>query len=283
MTDKRLTHDDVVAELRDGMIIGVGGWGSRRKPMSLVRAIARSGLRDLTVVSFGGPDVGILCATGKVRKVVYGFVTLDSIPLEPHFRAAREGGAIEARELDEGMLYWGLFAAAVRLPFLPIRSGLGSGVMEVNPDLKTVASPYGDEELVAMPPIELDVAIVHVNRADAAGAGQVLGPDLYFDDVFLRAAGRRFVSCERVVPTEDLAKEGSVRTLRIYRSMTDGVVEAPRGAHFTSCQPDYDRDEVFQREYARTASDREAWKTFRARYLDVDEEEYQRAVRADRD
>jgi glutaconate CoA-transferase subunit A len=283
VSDKRMTHDDVVAELRDGMTIGIGGWGSRRKPMSLVRAIARSSLRDLTVVSFGGPDVGILCATGKVRKVVYGFVTLDSIPLEPHFRAAREGGAIEARELDEGMLYWGLFAAAVRLPFLPLRAGPGSGVMEVNPDLKTVTSPYGDEELVAMPPIELDVAIVHVNRADAAGAGQVLGPDLYFDDVFLRAARRRYVSCERVVPTEDLAKEESVRTLRIYRWMTDGVIEAPRGAHFTSCQPDYDRDEAFQREYARTASDPDAWGTFRARYLDVDEEEYQRAVRVDRE
>src|SRR5438445_4468466 len=127
-TDKRLTHDEVIASLSDGMTIGIGGWGSRRKPMSLVRAIARSPVKDLTLVSFGGPDVGILCATGKVRTVVYGFVTLDSIPIEPHFRAAREGGAIEARELDEGMLYWGLFAAAVRLPFLPIRAGLGSGV-----------------------------------------------------------------------------------------------------------------------------------------------------------
>ena len=69
MTDKRITEDDVVAELRDGMTIGIGGWGSRRKPMSLVRAIARSEVRDLTVVSYGGPDVGLLCATGKVRKV----------------------------------------------------------------------------------------------------------------------------------------------------------------------------------------------------------------------
>jgi glutaconate CoA-transferase subunit A len=280
MPDKRLTEDDVVAELRDGMTIGIGGWGSRRKPMSLVRAIARSPLRDLTVVSYGGPDVGILCAAGKVRRVVFGFVTLDSIPLEPHFRKARESGAVEATEYDEGMLYWGLFAAATRLPFLPIRAGLGSDVMSVNPGLKLVESPYDGEELVAMPPIELDAAFVHVNRADAAGNGQVLGPDLYFDDVFLRAARRRFVSCERVVPTEDLAKEGSVRTLRIYRSMTDGIVEAPGGAHFTSCEPDYPRDEAFQREYAKAAGDDEVWRAFKERYLDVDEDEYQRAVRA---
>src|SRR5580698_504257 len=110
MPDKRITEDDVVAELRDGMTIGIGGWGSRRKPMSLVRAIARSALRGLTIVSYGGPDVGILCATGKVNKLVYGFVSLDSIPLEPHFRAARERGDIEVLELDEGMFQWGLYA-----------------------------------------------------------------------------------------------------------------------------------------------------------------------------
>jgi glutaconate CoA-transferase, subunit A len=271
---------DVVAELRDGMTIGIGGWGSRRKPMSLVRAIARSSVNDLTIVSYGGPDVGILCAARKVKRVVFGFVTLDSIPLEPNFRAARERGEIEAMELDEGMLYWGLYAAALRLPFLPIRAGLGSDVMTVNPELKRVRSPYGGEELVAMPPIELDVALVHMNSADIAGTGQFLGPDLYFDDVFLRAAKRRFISCERIVPTEDLVKEGSVRTLRINRSMTDGVVEAPGGAHFTSCEPDYPRDEAFQREYVEAAGDPEKWSAFRARYLEVDEEEYQRVVRA---
>src|SRR3954466_16033067 len=100
MIDKRMTEAEVVAELSDGMTIGIGGWGSRRKPMSLVRAILRSPLKDLTIVSYGGPDVGILCAAGKVKKAIYGFVSLDSIPLEPHFRAARQSGAIEAVEMD---------------------------------------------------------------------------------------------------------------------------------------------------------------------------------------
>src|SRR5262245_12563544 len=136
--DKRCTVDDVIAQLRDGMTIGIGGWGSRRKPMALVRAILRSPLRDLTVVSYGGPDVGLLCAAAKVRRVVFGFVSLDSIPLDPCFRAARQAGAVDATELDEGMLQWGLYAAGLRLPFLPTRAGLGSDVMRVNPQLKTV-------------------------------------------------------------------------------------------------------------------------------------------------
>lgn len=277
-----MTEDEVVAELRDGMTIGIGGWGSRRKPMSLVRAIIRSRLRELTIVSYGGPDVGLLCAADKVRKVVYGFVSLDSIPLEPHFRLARQNGSVEATELDEGMLQWGLYAAGLRLPFLPTRAGLGSDLMRINPDLRTVRSPYRDgEELVAMPAIHLDAALVHLNRADAAGNAQYLGPDLYFDDLFCLAATRRYVSCERIVETAQLLDAGSFHTLRINRMMTDGVVEAPNGAHFTSCDPDYGRDEAFQSSYAATAGDPGAWAAFRSTYLEVaSETAYQAAVAA---
>jgi len=278
--NKRMTIPDVVAELRDGMTIGIGGWGSRRKPMALVRAILRSPIKDLTVVSYGGPDVGLLCATRKAKKVIYGFVSLDSIPLEPHFRVARQNAAIEAVELDEGMFQWGLYAAALRLPFLPTRAGLGSDVLRVNPDLKTVKSPYKDgEELVAVPAITLDVALIHMNRADESGNGQYLGPDPYFDDLFCMAAKRRFMSCEKIVPTAELLRGGCIHSLKINRMMIDGVVETPGGAHFTECPPDYGRDEAFQKEYAATASDPELWKAFSSKYLEVsDEAAYRKAV-----
>ncbi len=244
-----MTEREVVAELRDGMTIGIGGWGSRRKPMSIVREILRSDLKDLTIVAYGGPEVGLLCATGKAKKVIYGFVSLDSIPLEPHFRIARQTASIEAVELDEGMFQWGLYAAALRLPFLPTRAGLGSDVMKYNPHLKTVKSPYEDgEELLAMPALELDVALIHMNRADITGNGQFLGPDPFFDDLFCMAAKRRFMSCEKIVPTDALLKEGPIHTLKINRMMVDGVIEAPGGAHFTECPPDYNRDEAFQKE-----------------------------------
>ena len=280
MSDKRLTEAEVVAEIKDGMTVGIGGWGSRRKPMSLVRALLRSPVKDLTIVSYGGPDVGLLCAAGKVKKLVYGFVSLDSIPLEPYFRAARQHGAIEAVELDEGMLQWGLYAASLRLPFLPTRAGLGSDLMQANPSLRTVRSPYDDgEELVAMPAIPLDVALFHMNRADAAGNGQYLGDDPYFDPLFAMAAKRRYMSAERIIPTEDFASHGPRQTLCINRMMTDGVVEAPLGAHFTACEPDYGRDEPFQRAYAAAAADPEAYRAFKARYLDLEShDEYRKAV-----
>lgn len=200
MTDKTMTAEEVVSRLHSGMTLGIGGWGSRRKPMALVRALLRSDITDLTVISYGGPDVGLLAAAGRIRKLVAAFATLDSIPLEPHFRAARQRGAFELTEVDEAMFMWGLHAAANRLPFLPVRAGLGSDVMRVNPGLRTVTSPYEDgETFVAMPALRMDAALVHLNRADRLGNGQYLGPDPYFDDLFCEAADRAYLSCERLV------------------------------------------------------------------------------------
>ncbi|QCB49073.1 CoA transferase subunit A [Rhodococcus sp. PAMC28707] len=263
MRNKVITADDVAGRLKSGMTIGIGGWGSRRKPMALIQAILRSDLTDLTVVSFGGPDVGLLCAAGKLKKLYFGFVSLDSIPYDPYFSAARTAGAIEIRELDEGMVNTGLQAAAQRLPFLPMRAGLGSDVPKYFPELKTVVSPYDDaSELIAMPALELDAALVHLNLADAHGNAAYLGPDPYFDDLFCLAAEQRFVSVERIVDTADLVASAPPQALLLNRMMVDGVVEAPGGAGFTSCVPDYGRDEELQKQYAEAASEPDGWKRF---------------------
>ncbi|MFE0640283.1 CoA transferase subunit A [Streptomyces sp. NPDC058877] len=278
MTDKTMTPEDVMGRLHSGMTLGIGGWGSRRKPMALVRALLRSDVTDLTVVSYGGPDVGLLAAAGRIGRLVAPFVTLDSVPLEPHFRTARENGALALTELDEAMFMWGLQAAAHRLPFLPVRAGLGSDVMRVNPGLRTVRSPYGDgEEFVAVPALRMDAALVHVNRADRLGNGQYLGPDPYFDDLFCEAADTAYVSCEKLV--DDASGFGAdvvPQSLLISRHSVTGVVETPNGAHFTSCVPDHDRDEAFQKLYATTP-----WPEFAARFLaGKSEDDYQAAVRA---
>ena len=268
---------DVVGRLRSGMTIGIGGWGSRRKPMALVREILRSDVRDLTVVTFGGPDLGLLCAAGKVKRAVYAFVADDvasdtnkhSPILEPHFRKARQAGAIEDEPYDEGMVLLGLQAAAWRVPFLPTRVGLGSDLFRDNPRLKTVTSPYDDgEELVAMPALRLDAALVHLSRADERGNAVYLGPDPYFDDLLLMAADRGYVSCERVVDTPQLAKEGPLQALRVNRAFVHGVVEAPGGAAFTSCEPDYERDEELHGRYLASARSAEAWDDFVASWVE---------------
>lgn len=285
MKDKHTTLDDAVAQLRSGMTIGIGGWGSRRKPMAFIRALLRTDITDLTVVTYGGPDLGLLCAAGKVRRAYYGFVSLDSAPFyDPWFAHARTSGAIEAREMDEGMLRCGLQAAAQRLPFLPTRAGLGSSVPDFfDGQLATVTSPYpsadgGHETLVAMPALTLDAAFVHLNVGDQRGNAAYTGIDPYFDDLYLMAAERRFLSVEKVVSTEELVKSVPPQALLVNRMMVDGVTEAPNGAHFTTAEPDYSRDEKFQRHYAEAAKSDESWREFVATYLSGSEADYQAAV-----
>jgi glutaconate CoA-transferase subunit A len=147
-----------------------------------------------------------------------------------------------------------------------------------------VDSPFVDEpsdadvELVAMPALHLDAAVVHANRADTAGNGQILGPDPFFDPLFLGAAERRFLTTERIVENGRLTDEGPLSAVVIHRMLTDGVAETPGGAHFTANPPDYGRDEPFQKEYAASAGDAADWEAFSLRYIDVTEDEYQARV-----
>ena len=100
----------------------------------------------------------------------------------------------------------------------------------------------------------------------------MLGPDPFFDELFLGAAARRFVTAERVVEPGRLIDEGPIQTMTVTRLITDAVAEVPGGAHFTSCDPDYHRDESFQKAYARPRPTSTAgWSSFDARFLRVDE------------
>lgn len=272
--DKRMTAAEIVGRLSDGMTLGIGGWGPRRKPMALIREILRSDLKDLTVVAYGGADVGMLCAAGKVRKLVFAFVSLDAIPLEPWFRKARESGALEVLELDEGMFQWGLKAAAFGLPFLPTRVGLGTDLAELG-GLKTVQSPYADgETLIAMPALKLDAALIHVNRSDWRGNVQVFGPDVYYDEWFARAAAQTYVSCEDLVDRmEDHYPEGA-RDSIFERCFVTGVVEIPAGAHPSSMPPHYGWDMKAFKAYADSARDPGDWAQVQDRFVGASEADY---------
>lgn len=276
--DKRMTADEIIGQLSDGMTIGIGGWATRRKPMALVRAILRSKLKDLTVVAYGGPDVGMLAAAGKIRKLVFAFVTLDHYPLEPHFRAGRQAGAFEVMELDEGMFHWGLRAAAMKLPFLPTRVGIGTDIIN-QPGFKFVKSPYEDgETLVAMPALKLDVALIHAHRSDERGNILTLSADPFFDELMVRAADKAFVSVEKIVTTAELDMAVNGRFNLVERSQITGVSEIPFGAHPTSASPDYHLDLKHIKTYVDSAASPEAWSDYRGRFIDIGQDDYAAAV-----
>ena len=269
---------EAVGRVQDGMTVGIGGWGPRRKPMALVRELLRSDVKDLTVVAYGGADVGMLCASGKVRKVIFAFVSLDFIPLEPYFRQARQNGEIDVMEIDEGMMLLGLRAAAWNIPFIPTAIGLGTDVIKLNGDLKLIDSPYDDKEWVAMPALNLDVSLIHVDRADDRGVCQIKGPDLYMDDWFARAAKTTIVSCDELVETGYFAEGDEARYVFWERSATSVVVPAPGGAHPTSCSPLYGIDVSHLKEYNASAKEGGFSDYYEKYVASGDESKYQRAV-----
>lgn len=260
--NKEKSATAAISHLRDGMTLGIGGWGPRRKPMALVREILRSPLKDLTVVSYGGPDVGMLCAAGKVKKLIFAFVTMDAIPLEPYYRKARESGAIQVEEYDEGMFEWGLRAAGMRMSFLPTRCGLATDVLAKNPRLKTVASPYADGEVyVAMPALKLDAALIHVNEADRLGNTLLHGHDVFFDHLFARASDHTVVSTEVLHEKLELDAE-SARQNPFERYLVQSVVHAPCGAHPTYFGPDYGWDMEHLKRYNASAGEDGGWQKY---------------------
>ena len=274
---KLMSSKEAISQIESGMTIGIGGWGSRRKPMSLIRELLKTDIKDLTIVSYGGPDVGMLCSANKVKKLIFGFVSIETSPLESHFRKARQTGSIEVMELDEGLLQSGLIAAGMRLPFFATRVGLGSDILTLNPEIKTISSPYEDNEtLVAMPAIHIDIALIHAHESDALGNTFIYGPDLFIDDKIVRAASKTFVSTEKIIKTEEIDENKSLSNW-FERSLVTGVIELTYGAHPTAATPNYGFDKKHLNDYAK-ATDKVEWEAYFENYISLDHESYITAV-----
>lgn len=267
MIDKRMTPKQAVDELiKDGDSICFGGWGSTRKPMAMIREIIRSKKKNLTFMAFGGLDIDILIGAKKIKKLIFPFMSLEPATNAPlNFRRARKEGTLNVMELSEHLFWQGLKAGAERLPFFPSRSGIGTDVLTVNPQIKVITAPYTREKLVAMPAINPDVVILHVNAADPSGWGQILG-DPMFDSIMARAAKKTILSAERVVPLSELKQDYD--HIEIGRMWVNAVVEAPYGAHPGNIYPEYRTvDEAHLAEYTKASADAESFKAYLNKYV----------------
>ena len=274
--NKVISSDEVMAQIPNGATIAIGGSSLSRKPMALVRALARSDRRDLRlIVNVGGPEVDLLIGTGKVAEVIYAFVGFEVMGLAPHFRTARQEGSVKFQEWTEFTVMAGLDATIKRVPFLPTHAGLGTDILRVNPAFKTFEDPFGGETLVAVPALRPDVALLHVNLADPQGNGVILG-DGHMDALCAKAAKKTFLSAEQILLPERLQTYG--RDVHVFRTVVTGVVEAPWGAHLTGCAPDYRADLQHVQEYLRAARDRAAWGEYLEQYVYVTDQEYLRRL-----
>ena len=241
---KPITDESVLTPLLvDGMTIGIGGFGLDRKPLSLVRAIARSGVKDLTIETFaGGFDVEILIAAGAVRCVSTSHVGLDHFGLAPAFRAARESGAVKFEEWSERTQLVAWRAAAEGAPCAITTIDPKSDLLRVNPNIQLVHSHFSGEEVCAVKAPRIDLAIMHAETAHPDGWAIATG-DPYLDTILARSATTVVLSTERLMSDAEL--ERRQRDVHLLANYVDALVVAPGAARPGSLIPvhllDFDR------------------------------------------
>jgi glutaconate CoA-transferase, subunit A len=219
---------DALGAIEDGAVVGLGGALTAGHPMALVRALARRGVRNLTIVApTGGIEVDLLIAAGCVKAVVSSYVGVEGLAaVGPVYRRAVEQGEVEAVDLDEAHCVIGLRAAGHRLPFMPWRGGVGTSFPQLNPALVEFEDPIAGEPLLAVPALDLDVALIAAERSDEYGNVQVIGSP-HMDALLAAAAERVIVQVERIVSSEVIRRQPEATMY--WRETT--VVHAPFGTH----------------------------------------------------
>ncbi|TVT20049.1 CoA transferase subunit A [Amycolatopsis acidiphila] len=266
--DKTMTLREAVASfVRDGETVCLEGF-THLIPTAAGHEIIRAGRRDLTIVRMTA-DIVVdqLLAGGCVTKLVSSFVGNSSAGSLGELRRRIEHADPEPLQFEEyshhGMICRYL-AGAQRLPFYPLRSYAGSDLPSVNPGIRKVASPYADEQVHVVPPVNPDVTIVHAQRADRAGNTQIWGlTGVQAEAVF--AAEKAVVVVEEIVDDEVVRSDPN-RTV-IPAHAVDAVVECPRGAHPSFAQGYYDRDGAFYRSWSHISKDPDRLRAWMAEWI----------------
>jgi glutaconate CoA-transferase, subunit A len=243
---------DAAAWIHDGMTVSIGGFLNSSHPMPLIRAIIRNGIKNLTVVgaASAGLETDLLIGAGCVKTVIAPMISGESLaPIGPAFRALAQRGEIEVVELDEHMYYQGLRAAAALMPSLPWRGGVGTDYVKLNPRLKEFDDPISGERLLAIPAINLDVALIHAGAADPYGNVQHVGTG-FGDRAHHRAADRTIVTVEKVISNEELR----ANPYRTSIASVDAVVRAPYGSHPFASPGHYLEDATHIKAYVAAAT-----------------------------
>ena len=237
------TLDEAVRLVPDGCTLYLGGAVLHRKPMAFVGALIDAGRRDLDLVTFAGSlDIDMLVSAGSVRSVSAAYVGLGRYGSAPQFVSAVKAGAIEDIEYSEWLMLHGLRAAAMGVPFLPTRGGLGSELLE-HLSVERIIDPYEGAEYLAIPPLRPDVTVIHAWRASKDGNIQFSWPPEHLWDVDVtaaRAARSVIVTVEEIVDGEQI--NGQPHLTRLFGFEVDTLVEVPRGAWPTASPPDRAED-----------------------------------------
>jgi glutaconate CoA-transferase, subunit A len=249
---KRAALRDAVREhVHDGDCVFVGGFG-QCIPFAIAHEIIRQERRRL-VLCRSGADIAfdVLIAAGCVAKVVVGYIGNPGLGLANAFRRAAEAGEIEVEDWTNFAMVLRLHAGSMGVPFLPTAT-LRGGDIGRRLDLQTVACPYTSEELVAIPALRPDVAIVHAARGDEDGNLQLGG--LTGDTVEGAMASERIIATvEEIVPA-NVIRAAPERTI-IPGFRVSAICAEPWGAYPSYVDGSYGRDDEAYAEWDRLSRD----------------------------
>jgi len=254
-------RDAIAALVRDGDSVAIEGF-THLISFAAGHEIIRQGRRDLTLIRMT-PDLiyDQMVAAGTASGLVFSWLGNPGVGSLHAIRRRTEGDAptLALEEYSHFGMVGRYTAGAMRLPFFPLRSYFETDLPAANPRIRPIRSPYGDELVYAVPPLNPDVTIVHAQRADAAGNTQIWG--------LLGCQKEAAFAADRViVVVEELVDEAVIRAdpnrTAIPGVIVDAVVVEPFGAHPSYSQGHYDRDSRFYVEWEAISRDPErldAW------------------------
>lgn len=282
LVDKRMTEAQAVSRfLFDGAYIGTELYGTVRCPMSLVNEIVRQGVKDLRVAGQGVFELDMLLAAGLVKALDLTYIGLEVYGISNCLRREVESGRVEhCVEWSNAAIAWRFKAAAMGVPFIPVRSMLGSDTLKYSA-AKVVKDPFTGEPLCLLPALVLDVGLIHVHRADKYGNAQIDGISGFAAEM-ARASKRLIISAEEIVDCEEFRCHPDRTIIPYY--LVDAVVEAPFGSHPGEMCYRYDRDEAQIRAWVEASKNPLETQAYLNRYIFglKDHQEYLELIGAER-
>lgn len=265
LTDKVMTEQEAIAEfVYDGCYIGTELYGTVRCPMSLVREVIRQGRKNLRVCGQGVLELDLWLAAGIVRKLDITYIGLEVYGTSACLRRAVESGQVETCvEWSNASISWRMKAAAMGVPFLPTRSMLGTDMLKYSA-AKVIEDPFTGIRVALLPALILDVALIHVHRADKYGNCQIEGISGFALEM-ARASKRLIVSAEEIVSTDEIRKHPERTVIPYY--LVDAVVHAPYGSHPGEMAYLYGRDEAGIKEWVEMSKTEEGAQAYLQKYV----------------
>jgi glutaconate CoA-transferase, subunit A len=265
LIDKRMTEAEAISRfLYDGAYIGTELYGTVRCPMSLVNEIVRQGFKDLRVAGQGVFELDMLLGASLVKALDLTYIGLEVYGVSNALRREVESGRVEqCVEWSNAGIAWRFKAAAMGVPFIPVRSMLGTDTLKYSA-AKVIECPFTGVPICLLPALILDVGMIHVHRADIYGNAQIDGISGFAAEM-ARASKTLIISTEEIVPTEHFRCEPARTIIPYY--LVDAVVEAPFGSHPGELCYEYVRDEEQIREWVEMSKESETTRAYLDKYI----------------